>query len=88
MGLETMSGPIAVDKGRFVAASRNSKEKRESRKRKKTFQGTWSVGLGQVASSSATQGHWLEDGKVRFQVVDVDRCRLSRRKTVRKVRRR
>ena len=42
--------------------------------------------VGEEASGSATQGLWLENRKVGFQVVGVDRCRLPGR-TVGKIRR-
>ena len=37
----TLSGPVAVDEERFLAAAMNSAKRKESRKRNKTPQGTW-----------------------------------------------
>ena len=37
----TLSGPVAVDQERFVAAARNSVGKKRGRKTKETSQGTW-----------------------------------------------
>ena len=41
--------------------------------------------LSEVASGSATQGLWLRNGKVGYQVSGLDRSRFPGRRTVRKV---
>ena len=46
-----------------------------------------SAELREVASSSATQGLWLRNGKVRSQASGINRSRFPGRRTVRKVRR-
>ena len=45
-----------------------------------------SAELGKVASGSASQGLWLGDRKVGFQVIIEDKSRLPGRRTVGKVR--
>ena len=46
-----------------------------------------SAELSKVASGSATQGLWLRNGKVRYQVSGIDRSRFPGRRTIREVRR-
>ena len=47
-----------------------------------------SAKLREVASSSATQGLWLRNGKVGSQISGIDRSRFPGRRTVREIRRR
>ena len=78
---------MEVDEERSVAAAKNLAERRESRKRNETPQGAWPVEVGQVTSGSATQGVELGKRKVRSSMVSVNRGRLPRKRTARKVRR-
>ena len=52
---------------------------RETQQGKRGSRKSGSVELGQVASGSTTQGLWLENRKMGFQVVGEDRSRLSGR---------
>ena len=83
MGYATLYGPLAVDKERFVAAERNSAKKGGAERRMRLLKARGSAELKKVAFNSATQGVWLENRKVGFQVVGKDR----RKGTVGKVRR-
>ena len=46
-----------------------------------------SAELSEVVSGSAALGVWLRNGKVRYQLVGIDRSRFPGRRTVTKVRR-
>ena len=64
-----------------------SKSERRTKGRVRLHRARGSAELREVASGSATQGHWLRNGKVRSQVSGIDRSRFPGRKTVGEVRR-
>ena len=83
MGLATLSGPVAVNKKRFVSAARNFSEgEGEAKREMHLFTARGSAELEKVASGSATQSFWLENRKVGSQVIGEDRSRLLGRRTV------
>ena len=78
-----------MEEERFVVGARNSSgEKGEQKKGLRLFRAHGLVELGKVASGSASQGLWLGDGKVGFQVVGESRSQLPGRGTVGEVGRR
>ena len=64
-----LSGPVRVDKEKFVAAARNSAGKGEWKEERD------SPGHAQIASCSATPGLWLGNRTVRSHLIGVDRYR-------------
>ena len=71
-GETTSSGPVEVDKKKFVEAAKNSAGKGEAEKGIKLLRACGSAKPGQVASRSPTQGLRLADKKVGSQVVSQD----------------
>ena len=63
-----------MDEERLEAAARTSAG--EKREQKDDHGARGSAELRKVASDSATQGLWLRNGKVRFQVSGIDRRRF------------
>ena len=63
-----------------------SRRERKAKGRVRLLRARGSAELTEVASGFATQGLWLRNGKVRFQVSGIDRSRFPGRRTVRKVR--
>ena len=89
MGLATLSGPVAVEEERFVAATRNlAGKKGKTERRMRLRRACVSAELGQVPSGSHTQGLWLKNRIVGSQVVGEDRSRLPIRGTFGGVRKR
>ena len=78
---------MAVDEKRFVAAARNSMEKKREERGVIFLKICGLAGFEQVFSGSTTQGLCLGDRKVRSQVLGVDQSRLHRKRAVGKVRR-
>ena len=76
-----------MEEERFVAAAKNSRRKRESKRTSDTPQSRGSADLGKVVTGSATQSLWLKDREVGSQVIGEDRSRLPVRRTVGEVRR-
>ena len=64
-----------------------SGRERRAKGRVRLHRARGSVELSEVASSSAAQGLWLINGKVRSQVSGINRSQFPGKRTVRKVRR-
>ena len=85
MGLATLSGPVWQWRRKPQEVQWGRKE---SRRTSETPPGTWHGGAQKGSSGSATQGLWLRNGKMGFQVSGVDRSQFAGRGTVREVKRR
>ena len=88
MGWTTLSGPVCSEGGK-VGDSRKkfSERERRAKERVRLLRARGSAELKKVASSSAMQGLWLKNRKVRSQISGVDRSRFHGRRKFREVRR-
>ena len=82
MGQTTMSGPVCRRGEVCISRTKFMERKRRAERRMRLLTARGSVGLGRVASGSATLGLLLGNRKVGSQVVGEDRCRLPGRGTV------
>ena len=61
--MATLSGPVVVNEERLEAAARNLAGEKRAKERVRLLRARGTAELRKVASSSATQGFWLETEK-------------------------